>query len=106
MDLGVDEIIKVYSQEALEEVSSEILLDLNENIKRQLYPSHGYDTGALQRSVHDFISSESDTEVIITATYEKEYGDYVIDGIRGKGHVTPIDFLKDGLEVTLANYGG
>ena len=106
MDFGIDEIIKVYSQEALEEVSSEILLDLNENIKRQLYPGHGYDTGALQRSVYDFISSESDTEVIITATYEKEYGDYVIDGIRGKGRVAPIDFLKDGLEVTLSNYGG
>lgn len=106
MDLGIDEIIKVYSQEALEEVASEILLDLNENIKMQLYPSHGYDTGALQRSVYDFISSESDTEVVITASYEKEYGEYVIEGVRGKGRVAPINFLEDGLNATLANYGG
>ena len=104
MDLGIDELIKVYSQEALEETASEILIDLSQNIKTQLYPGHGYDTGALQRSVYDFISSESDTEIIITASYEKEYGDYVIDGIRGKGRVAPIDFLNDGLEVTLANY--
>ena len=106
MSLDLDEFIKVYSHEALKETASEILIDLNENIKTQLYPGHGYDTGALQRSVYDFISSESDTEIIITASYEKDYGDYVINGIRGKGRVAPIDFLKDGLEVTLANYGG
>lgn len=105
MDTGLDAIIKVYSQEALEETASELLLSLNENIKTELYPGHGYDTGALQRSVHDYISSQSDTEVVITATYEKEYGDYVIEGIRGKGRVEPINFLKDGLEKTIAMYG-
>lgn len=105
MDTGLDAIIKVYSQEFLEETASEVLLSLNENIKTELYPGHGYDTGALQRSVHDYISSQSDTEVVITATYEKEYGDYVIEGIRGKGRVSPINFLKDGLEKTIAMYG-
>lgn len=105
MDTGLDAIIKVYSQEELEETASEVLLSLNENIKTELYPEHGYDTGALQRSVHDYISSQSDTEVVITATYEKEYGDYVIEGIRGKGRVEPINFLEDGLEKTIAMYG-
>ena len=105
MDTGLDAIIKVYAQEELEETASEILLELNENIKSQLKPGHGYDTGALQSSVYDYISSKSDTEVTITASYEKEYGDYVIRGIRGKGRVAPIDFLGKGLEKTLANYG-
>lgn len=105
MDLGLEEIIKVYAKEALEETANEILIDLNENIKTELYPGHGYDTGALQSSVYDYISSQSDTEIEITASYEKEYGDYVIEGIRGKGRVAPINFLKDGLEKTIANYG-
>lgn len=106
MDTGIDEIIKVYSKEELEETASEILLSLNENIKTELYPGHGYDTGALQRSVYDYISSQSDTEITIKASYEKEYGDYVIEGVRGKGRVDPINFLGDGLEKTIANYGG
>ena len=105
MDTGLDAIIKVYAKEELEETASEILLDLNENIKTELYPGHCYDTGALQGSVYDYISSQSDTEITITATYEKEYGDYVIAGVRGKGRVAPINFLEDGLNKTLANYG-
>ena len=106
MDTGIDAIIKVYTQEALEETAKEVSLDLEENIKNELYPGHGFDTGELQSTIRAPIQTVTDTYAIITGIYTAPHGDFVLAGIRGKGRVDPIDFLGDGLEKTIALYGG
>jgi hypothetical protein len=104
MDTGLDAIIKVYTQEALEETAKEVSLSLEENIKNELYPGHGYDTGELHDSIIANIQTITDTYAIVVGTYDAPHGEYVLAGIRGKGRVEPIDFLGDGLEKTLAMY--
>lgn len=120
MDTGIDAIIKVYAQEALEETAKDVSLDLEENIKNELYPGHGYDTGELQSSVRGNIQTITDTYAIVVGTYTSPHGDYVLSGsgaVTGKlmkmpwGYrmsrkaIPPIDFLGDGLEKTVAMYG-
>lgn len=105
MDTGIDAIIKVYTQEALEETANDVSLNLEENIKNELYPGHGYDTGELQSSIRANIQTITDTYALVTGTYTAPHGDYVLAGVRGKGRVAPIDFLGDGLEKTVAMYG-
>ena len=106
MDTGIDAIIKVYTQEALEETAKEVSLDLEENIKNELYPGHGFDTGELQSTIRAPIQTVTDTYAIITGIYTAPHGDFVLAGVRGKKKVNPIDFLGDGLEKTIALYGG
>ena len=98
-------IPKVYAQEALEETANDVSLDLEENIKNELYPGHGYDTGELHSSIRANIQTIIDTYAIITGTYTAAHGIFVLMGVRGKGRVEPIDFLGDGLEKTVAMYG-
>ena len=120
VDTGIDAIIKVYTQEALEETAKEVSLKLEENIKNELYPGHGYDTGELQSSIRAPIQTVTDTYAIIVGTYTAPHGDYVLGGspaVEGKlmkmpwGYrmsrraIAPIDFLGDGLEKTIALYG-
>lgn len=105
MDTGIDAIIKVYAQEQLEETAKNVSLSLEENIKTELYPGHGYDTGELQSSIRAPIQTITDTYAIIVGTYTAPHGDFVLRGIRGKGRVDPIDFLGDGLEKTISMYG-
>ena len=99
MDTGIDAIIKVYAQEELEETAKNVSLDLEENIKNELYPGHGYDTGELQSSIRANIQTITNDYALVT------HGIFVLMGVRGKGRVKPIDFLGDGLEKTVAMYG-
>lgn len=105
MDTGIDAIIKVYAQEELEETAKDVSLDLEENIKNELYPGHGYDTGELQSSIRANIQTITEDYALITGTYTAPHGIFVLEGVRGKGRVKPIDFLGDGLEKTIAMYG-
>jgi len=105
MDTGIDAIIKVYAQEELEETAKNVSLDLEENIKNELYPGHGYDTGELQSSIRANIQTITNDYALVTGTYSATHGIFVLMGVRGKGRVKPIDFLGDGLEKTVAMYG-
>ena len=105
MDTGIDAIIKVYSQEELEKTAKDVSSSLEENIKNELYPGHGYDTGELQGSIRANIQTITDTYAIIKGTYTAPHGVFVLMGVRGKGRVEPIDFLGDGLEKTISMYG-
>ena len=106
MDTGVDAIIKVYTQEEVKETAEDVSLSLEENIKNELYPpDHGYDEGELQSSIRGNIETITDNYAIVTGTYSAAHGIFVLEGVRGKARVEPIDFLGDGLEKTLAKYG-
>jgi hypothetical protein len=98
--------LNLYVEEALKEKTNEVALSLENNIKAQLYESHGYDTGNLRRNIR-VDSRISKNFSIITGYYDEgnaDYGEYVLRGIRGKKEVAPIDFLGDGLERTLEAY--
>ena len=110
VDTGIDAIIKVYTQESLEETAKDASLKLEENIKNELQegkhkPYDGYETGELMGSIRAPIQEITDTYAIITGTYTAPHGDFVLVGVRGKLEVNPIDFLGDGLEKTIALYG-
>lgn len=104
MDTGIDAIIKVYAQDVLEETAKDVSLDLEENIKNELYPGHGYDTGELQSSIRSNIQTITDNYALVIGTYSAAHGIFVLKGVRGKGRVEPIDFLSNGLEKTVAMY--
>ena len=104
--VNLKELLTQYVADSLEEKTNEISLDLEKNIKAQLYEGHGYDTGNLRRNIRVDSRVYKDYS-IITGYYDEgnaSYGIYVLRGIRGKGRVAPIDFLGDGLEKTLENY--
>ena len=98
--------LKLYVGEALKEKTNEVALSLENNIKAQLYEGHGYDTGNLRRNIR-VDSRISKNFSIITGYYDEgnaDYGEYVLRGVRGKAKVAPIDFLGDGLNLTLEAY--
>ena len=98
--------LNLYVEEALKEKTNEVALSLENNIKAQLYEGHGYDTGNLRRNIR-VDSRISKNFSIITGYYDEgnaDYGEYVLRGIRGKAEVAPIDFLGDGLNLTLEAY--
>lgn len=100
------EYLNLYVEEALKEKTNEVALSLENNIKAQLYEGHGYDTGNLRRNIR-VDSRISKNFSIITGYYDEgnaDYGEYVLRGIRGKKEVAPIDFLGDGLNLTLEAY--
>lgn len=98
----VTEIVNLYieNSEILEDKTSEISHNLEENIKNVISPgSVGYDTGHL----HDSIISDYETNGnvgVVMAWYGADYGQY---WYRWKGGV---DFMKEGLNETLELYGG
>lgn len=102
----ITEYLRRYVEDELHRIADEIALDLEKNIKAQLYEGHGYDTGNLRRNIrvdtrHHKMGS------VITGYYDEgnaDYGEYVLRGVRGKAEVAPIDFLGDGLKQTLENY--
>ena len=101
-------LLDKYVADSLEEKTKEISLDLENNIKSQLYEGHGYITGNLRRNIRVDSRIYKDYS-IITGYYDEgnaDYGEYVLRGIRGKGYAKagPIDFLGDGLNKTLENY--
>ena len=98
--------LNLYVEEVLKEVTNEVALSLENNIKAQLYEGHGYDTGNLRRNIR-VDSRTYNNYSIITGYYDEgnaDYGEYVLRGIRGKKEVAPIDFLGDGLSLTLEAY--
>ena len=92
----------------VKDTANDLSMQLENNIKSDLWEGHGYDTGNLRRNIR------VDTRIfknyaLITGYYDEgnaDYGIYVIRGIRGKGlaKVGPIDFLGHGLEKTLEAY--
>lgn len=105
----ISEYLRQYVAEELEKVTNEVALDLEQNIKNELYEGHGYDTGNLRRNIRVDTRNPDDFTWIIVGYYDEgnaNYGEYVLRGIRGKGlaKAGPIDFLGDGLEKTLENY--
>lgn len=112
MDTGIDAIIKVYAQEELQETANEVSLKLEENIKNELQegkhsPWDGYETGELMGAIRAPIQTITDTYAIVVGTYEgAPHGEYVLAGVRGKARGNAINFLGDGLEKTVALYGG
>lgn len=106
--VSLEDLLAPYVADSLEEKTNEISLDLENNIKAQLYEGHGYITGNLRSNIR-VDSRLYKTYSIITGYYDEgnaDYGEYVLRGIRGKGvaKVGPIDFLGDGLNKTLENY--
>ena len=106
--VNLTDILEQYVEASLKEATNEISLNLENNIKAELYEGHGYDTGNLRRNIRVDSRTYSNYS-IITGYYDEgnaDYGIYVIRGIRGKGYakVGPIDFLGDGLNKTLENY--
>ena len=104
--VNLDDLLTVYVKDALVEATNEISLNLENNIKSELYEGHGYDTGNLRRNIRVDSRIYKDYSVI-TGYYDEgnaDYGIYVLRGVRGKGRVAPIDFLGDGLNKTLENY--
>ena len=111
VDTGIDAIIRVYVEESLEETAKEVSLKLEENIKYELRegghsPYDGYEHGDLQGSVRGNVQTVTDTYAIVGATASEPHRDFVLAGVRGKKKVNSIDFLGDGLEKTIALYGG
>ena len=105
----ISEYLKAYVIEELNKITDEVALDLEQNIKAELYEGHGYITGNLRRNIRVDTRKPDDYTSIIIGYYDEgnaDYGEYVLRGIRGKGlaKVGPIDFLGDGLEKTLENY--
>ena len=106
--VNLDDLLPEYVKTALEETTNEVALNLEQNIKAQLYEGHGYITGNLRRNIR-VDTRIYDKYSIITGYYDEgnaDYGEYVLRGIRGKGEakVGSIDFLGDGLKLTLENY--
>ena len=106
----ITDFVTLYIEDSdiLEEATNLISLELEDNIKDQLYPGHGYDQGRLQRSIR-VDSRLEQTYSLITGTWDDSlapHGIYVLMGIRGKGYAKsgPIDFLGDGLKKTLEAY--
>ena len=105
----ISEYLKLYVEEEVQKITDEIALDLENNIKAQLYEGHGRITGNLRRNIRVDTRNYGAYTSIITGYYDEgnaDYGEYVLRGIRGKGKAKagPIDFLGDGLKKTLENY--
>ena len=105
---NITSILQQYVMDEVHKIADEISLDLEQNIKNQLYEGHGYDTGNLRRNIR-VDTRHYGYDSVITGYYDEgnaDYGEYVLRGIRGKGvaKAGPIDFLGDGLQATLRNY--
>ena len=96
----ITEYVTLYIEQSdiLEDKTSEISHDLEENIKDVISPgSVGYDTGHLHDSVVADYTVGQNTAAIV-GWYGADYGQY---WYRWKGGV---DFLNKGLEDTLKQY--
>ena len=106
--VSLDGLLTQYVQASLVEKTNEIAINLESNIKAQLWEGHGYDQGRLKRSIRAD-SRVYDNYSVITGYYDEglaPHGIFVLTGVRGKGMAKsgPIDFLGDGLEMTLEAY--
>ena len=104
----IAEYLRLYVEEEIQKITDEIALNLENNIKAQLYEGHGRDKGNLRRNIR-VDTRHYQYNSIITGYYDEgnaDYGEYVLLGIRGKGvaKAGPIDFLGDGLRLTLEAY--
>ena len=106
----ITDFLRVYIDDSkiLEEETNTISINLESNIKAQLWEGHGYDQGRLKRSIR-VDSRIYENFSLITGYWDEDlapHGIYVLIGVRGKGRAKsgPIDFLGDGLEMTLEAY--
>ena len=107
----IKDFVSLYIRDSdiLEESTNELAINLENNIKNQLWEGHGYDQGRLKRGIR-VVTQIYDTYSILTGYYDEglaPHGIFVLNGIRGKGKAKSgsIDFLGDGLNKTLEAYG-
>lgn len=117
----IKDFINIYISESglIEEVLSEIALNLTANIQDELYPGHGYLSGDLHDSIQSNITSKSNLGGVIEAYTMIKYASWVNDGspaVEGKlmkmpwGYRTKrkafpgYHFMEAGLEKTVAMY--
>lgn len=103
----ITEYVQLYieNSDILEDAAEVIAMDLQNNMKSNLWKGHGYDQGELYKNITTRTSVSKNFALII-GFYTVEHGQYVISGVRGKGRAKsgPIDFLNKGLEKTLEAY--
>lgn len=119
----ITDFVKLYIEDSdiLEEFTDAFSLDLENDIKDQLYEGHGYDQGRLHRSIR-VDSRVNKNFSMVTGTWDENlapHGIFVLAGskaVKGKlmkmpwGYRTKrkaipgIDFLGDGLKKTLEAY--
>ena len=105
----VKDFVQLYvDDQKFAEKSAELLsAELPQNMKKNLWKGHGYDTGTLFDNIYGaYTTAFLNGDALVTGGYTVEHGLYVILGIRGKGKAKAgkIDFLSKGLERTIANY--
>ena len=107
----IKDFVSLYIRDSdiLEEATNKLAMNLENNIKAQLWEGHGYDQGRLKRAIR-VVTQIYDTYSILIGYYDEglaPHGIFVLSGIRGKGEAKsgPIDFLGDGLNKTLEAYG-
>lgn len=89
----IKELVKAQIAVALEAVGQQAEGD----VKLNLYPGHGFDTGYLQRSIIHKQDGD-DTELIGTAT---EYAPYVEFGT---SRTRPIHFMQEAIQTNIPVY--
>ena len=106
----IKDFVSLYIQDSdiLEESANQLAMNLEINIKNQLWEGHGYDEGRLKRSIR-VVSHVYKNYAILTGYFDAglaPHGFYVLSGVRGKGIAKsgPIDFLGDGLKKTMEIY--
>ena len=103
----IKDYIELYIQNSdiLKDAADVIAMDLQTNMRSNLWKGHGYDQGELYKNITTR-TSVSKKFALIIGFYTVEHGQYVISGVRGKGKAKsgPIDILNKGLEKTLEAY--
>ena len=90
----------IKDSDILEEKLSDISLDLQANIQDQLYPGHGFITGDLHDSIQSDFTQDG-LNGVVRAYSQIEYAYYVDQGHHSW---TGYDFMKTGLQETVAMY--
>ena len=88
------------------QILSDLSMDLEKNIKEELYPGHGRITGDLRGSIQSNITSKSNLGGVIEAYTMNKYAPWVNDGhtLRNNEWWEGYHFMEAGLEKTVAMY--
>jgi len=101
----IKDFIKVYIEDSgmIDELLSEVKMNLQANIQDELYPGHGWITGNLHDSIQSNITSKNNLGGVIEAYSNiwNDYGQWVNDGHHSWGGY---HFLEQGLSKTVAMY--
>ena len=99
----IKDFINLYIEDSgmIDELLSEVTMNLQANIQDELYPTHGWITGNLHDSIQSNITSKNKLSAVIEAYTMVEYAPYVNDGHHSFGGY---HFMEHGLEKTVAMY--